>query len=491
MNILKLITIALLGDVTKAHDAVKFRNPTTAIYSPTSFDAFAHQKEERYLQDQRHRIEVNDGVLKVAFSQTYLGGSLKKLNDEQVKNYEQLMTKIAQNLIQANDSVECTWISQGKTRRRIINKERRKKMKKRAKKRYRARNKINRELESSSTDLKGCSDKKTRRMSVKFYFVLNTLSDEATLMKTFDKYYNYMRSSEGRQAVASKMRDMEVCAISATPLKTIPTSIFTNDVPTRSIYPMPHPTLTGYPSNSQVPSQSPSGLQIKFRGISEAYSIKKGKIDVFWNPPIIHSNTESVHYHLFVAHGRFDFTSKLSLSTISEFKEEFKNSANNQYIPLSELSHHHYSISCPHLGDVHTLLLIAESNGQYSLNTVGDEVVVSHVDPHRRDDVEIFGLFVPSEDMSIELEKATTDVLHELTFSSSSGNSLSKEVTDLKSSDYIYGMTIESTTFVRKIEEVKVQSEEEVILMVVHAPLREIFDELNIDGSFSLSNKKK
>ena len=79
---------------------------------------------------------------------------------------------------------------------------------------------------------------------------------------------------------------------------------------------------------------------------------------------------------------------------------------------------------------------------------------------------------------------------HELVFAASSGVALPTEAQNLKVGDYVTGISMELITFIRRIEEVQIQTDEKVALIVRHAPLKEIFDELDLDGSFSLTNKK-
>ena len=66
--------------------------------------------------------------------------------------------------------------------------------------------------------------RKNKEFDNNFYLVLNVIS-HGNLMKKIDKYYSFMKSPEGSRAVTSKMRDIDVCAISATPSKTIPIPI--------------------------------------------------------------------------------------------------------------------------------------------------------------------------------------------------------------------------------------------------------------------------
>ena len=95
----------------------------------------------------------------------------------------------------------------------------------RAKRRKRSRNQFNRNILISNDNsiIQGyakCSVEKNLSLTVNFYLEWNSTLNES-IQDVLHEYVIYMASSEGRLVITSQLRDINICAISAKPLKLI------------------------------------------------------------------------------------------------------------------------------------------------------------------------------------------------------------------------------------------------------------------------------
>lgn len=94
---------------------------------------------------------------------------------------------------------------------------------------------------------------------------------------------------------------------------------------TASKAPSPAPTnMRGSSSPTVLPTTSPTDFLLdRFKGITNAYSLRKSTLDLSWDNSLLSEDT--VSYDVFVARGDYDFASALVKSTIVELIEFFQN----------------------------------------------------------------------------------------------------------------------------------------------------------------------
>ena len=240
---------------------------------------------------------------------------------------------------------------------------------------------------------------------------------------------------------------------------------------------------------SSFPTQSPTNFPLIFSGLQDAYSSKKGEVTVLWQPPdvgeMVISETDLV-YHLFIANSTFNFKMKLANETVLDLIKAFRTEAGLQYVQIQGGSSYNLTISSTDYGETKLLLMIVEMKGLFSKNTEPDEVVISRADSRFKEDIDLIGMFIPTDTIDISLEVASSGMLHTLVFS----GTLSSIAQNLQKGNYITGFTTQMGPFIRRVVEVATTRSDKVVLKVLHALLEDIFDELDFAGTFSVTAKE-
>jgi hypothetical protein len=242
--------------------------------------------------------------------------------------------------------------------------------------------------------------------------------------------------------------------------------------------------MTSSPTISLTITIPPVNSTVEFSGISNAYSMKRGVIEVQWEWSL-QDVDDNVVFDVFVSRGVFDFNRTLSEISVEELIEIFDNETTFQHHEINNGTTRAY-IESTYYDEVHTILVTAQANGVFSSNKNSRQVVVSSMDPHVRDGVNVVGLFVPTAGWTIEVEDAPEGVPHSLSFA----GAVSPQAQSLIAGDYITGLTSQIRPFTRRIVEVIQSTPEIVTLTVVHARIEEIFDELDVNGDLELSGRR-
>lgn len=231
-----------------------------------------------------------------------------------------------------------------------------------------------------------------------------------------------------------------------------------------------------------TPSPTPSPrtyLLDDFKGLSNAYSMKKGEIFVNWDRSFL-EELEGVRFDVFVANGVYNFTSALESVSVENLINIFSLNTTSQYFSVEADSK--IIIETPFYGQNHSLLVKAQYNGEYSTNTKSTVVVASSMDPHIRDEVNVVGVFIPTPRVVITLEVAA-DVPHQLSFI----GPVAPQARDLKVGDIVTGFTSDFDPFTRRIVAITRNTADGVVMTVRNVPLDVIFDALSVDATNEVS----
>jgi len=236
-----------------------------------------------------------------------------------------------------------------------------------------------------------------------------------------------------------------------------------------------------------IPTQSPTNIPLIFYGIQDTYSSKKGEVTVLWEPASTRGmipETELV-YHLFIGNSTYDYKTRLKNETVPGLVNEFRTVAGLNYLQFQGGFSYNTTFYSTDYGETKSLLMIAEIDGVFSTNTEADEVTICRVDPRFKPDIDLIGIFIPTNTIEISLEIAPNGVIHTLVFS----GTLSTIAQNLEAGNLITGFTSEMQPFVRRVVEVVIARAEKVILKVLDVPMEEIFDELDFAGTFSVTTR--
>jgi hypothetical protein len=152
-----------------------------------------------------------------------------------------------------------------------------------------------------------------------------------------------------------------------------------------------------------------------FDGIENAESLNAGKIDIMWDFPSYDGEVpdlETVNYHVFSTVGSYNVSSALENFTIEELISHF----DSEGVDNNSIQHHlvegdvfQSSLITTFLGELHTVFVIAEADGVFSINTMATEIVASSSDPVMKDGVNVVGMFIPTQNLTISIT-ATGDM---------------------------------------------------------------------------------
>ncbi len=253
--------------------------------------------------------------------------------------------------------------------------------------------------------------------------------------------------------------------------------------------PTPSPSMSSSEEPSELPSEGPSEVPtLDFDGIEDAYSFTLGEIDISWDVPYYQDDVaelEGVVYHIFVALGMFDYTSALMDRSVEDLIPQFQDFQTSQYHSVSGATLE-IELNSAYVGELHSLLVVAELDGLFSKNTLTTRIRVSDTSPKLREGVEIKGIFVPSEDLQITLGTPNSiDLPHNLSFA----GSLEQEHLALSVGDNIFGFNSKACNFLRNIVAVEESSNDLLVLSVVMIPLEAAFEELDLEASLPMSHK--
>ncbi len=146
-----------------------------------------------------------------------------------------------------------------------------------------------------------------------------------------------------------------------------------------------------------------------FDGIENAGSLNAGKIDIMWDLPSFAGEVpdlETVNYHVFSTVGSYNVKSALENFTTEELISHFESEGVN-----NNMFQHHlvagdvfeFSVNTTFLGELHTIFVLAEAGGVFSTNSDATEIYASSSDPIMKDGVNIVGVFVPTQNLTITI----------------------------------------------------------------------------------------
>ena len=263
--------------------------------------------------------------------------------------------------------------------------------------------------------------------------------------------------------------------------------------PTKSLAPSRpyHPSIP--PTVSAVPSQAPSQAHVLFDGIDDAGSMYRGVIDISWDFPTYDGeivDLDTVKYHVLSSVGSYDFESTLANTTAEELIFEFEdNSLNDNAMQyhLVEGEAFEFSLNTTFDGELHTILVIAEVDGMYSRNVEPTEIYSTISSPTIKDDVNIVGVFIPTENLDIFVSKTLSTNNSLLEFI----GPVRSEHKNLTLGDFVRGFTSEGDPFFLLVIEVVVSSDQQVILNTDEGRLEDVFDSLDFEASYGVSRPGK
>ena len=115
---------------------------------------------------------------------------------------------------------------------------------------------------------------------------------------------------------------------------------------------------------------------------------------------------ETIHYHVFSTVGSYSVKSALEDFTIQELISHFESEGADNNV----FQHHlvggdtfEFSVNTTFLGELHTVFVIAEADGIFSTNSDATEIYASSSDPIMKDGINIVGMFVPTQDLTITI----------------------------------------------------------------------------------------
>eukprot|EP00985_Skeletonema_marinoi_P007176 scaffold3135_cov181-Skeletonema_marinoi.AAC.1 len=303
---------------------------------------------------------------------------------------------------------------------------------------------------------------------------------------------------------ARELYDGEPTPAPMAPLTPAPTSASGDDAGT--VEPTWSPTTSFLPTSSSLPSSMPSVFPFVFDGIDDAGSFYQGVISILWDfPHYVNGDIvdlESVRYHILSYAGSLDFKSVLESSNytaealISEFEENSWNETNVvQYHLVDNGEEFEFELNTTFYGELHSIIVIAEVDGVYSRNTDGIDVYASEMDPVLKEDVNIVGIFVPTNLLTITINEDNTMIEFD--------GPVRQEHKDLAVGDYVYGISnsssIETGTalgtkneeFLLLVTSVVESSDQRVVLSTKAPKLEDIYDEVDFELAVGMSRPDK
>ena len=244
-------------------------------------------------------------------------------------------------------------------------------------------------------------------------------------------------------------------------------------------------------SRSGVPASVLAGenrLELEdFYGLEDAYSVNTGKIELRWDNRPLLDTFEGISFDVFVALGDFNYTAQFldAKLTVDELVTIFDREPTYQHLEVSGTNK--LTVTTPYLGEVQTILVTARLNDITVSNLRFKQVIVSKVDPSVRDDINVVGLFLPTQRVTIRVENPTLGS-HSDHFVWFEGP-VATEARNLEVGDIVTGLTSDLEPFVRRILKI-VENQPDVVIMSVDVPsLNDIFIALEVDGIFAITNR--
>lgn len=276
-----------------------------------------------------------------------------------------------------------------------------------------------------------------------------------------------------------------------------PTPSPTTQLPTRSpspstsFSPTLHPTASSVPTLSPAPSSTPTTFPFLFDGIDSAGSMYRGAIGFLWDFPTYDNGDivglEFVRYHILSSVGAYDFKSALGNSTPEELIAEFDNNSLNetgiQYHLVNDGEAFEFTLNTTFHGELHTLLVIAEVDGVYSRNTDATDLYASESDPVMKEDVNIVGIFVPTDNLDIIVSPDNTILEFD--------GPVRQEHKDLAVGDYCLGFSTSKEIFMLLVTSIVESSDMRVVFNTEAARVEDIYEEIDFEASFGMSRPEK
>ena len=232
-----------------------------------------------------------------------------------------------------------------------------------------------------------------------------------------------------------------------------------------------------------------------FDGIDDAISLFQGALSIIWDfPHYVNGDIvdlESVRYHILSYAGTFDFKSVLENSNhtaetlISEFEVNSVNETSGiQYHLVDDGEVFKFDLNTTFYGKAHALLVIAEVDGVLSRNANGIEVYASEVDPVVKEDVNIVGIFVPTDRLEVRVSEDNTMLEFD--------GPVRQEHKDLVAGDYVYGISSSpNEEFFLLVTSVIESSDQRVVLSTEVPKLEDVFDEIDFELAVAMSRPEK
>jgi len=208
---------------------------------------------------------------------------------------------------------------------------------------------------------------------------------------------------------------------------------------------------------------------------------------MYWDVPTFHDeipDLESTIYHIFTAVGNFNYQSMLVNTTIDEMIRFFNESESSQYDTVSG-EEFQYVVETEYLNQVHSILVIAESDTVRSKNTIPTVIIASDMEPRMKDGVNVIGIFLPTDHLDIYTN--STDGESTITFS----GALLPDHQSMVTGDIITGITSNADTFMLQVVNVLILSSSKVVLQTSQPKLEDIFQELEFEYSFPASRPNR
>ena len=167
---------------------------------------------------------------------------------------------------------------------------------------------------------------------------------------------------------------------------------------------------------------------------------------------------------------------------IFEFEQGNLNEDETQYHQV-EGDIFDFSLNTTFIGELHTLLVIAEADGVFSKNVEATEVRASFSDPIVKEDINFVGVFVPTELLNISFSPDSNVLEFD--------GPVRLEHKSLVVGDYVVGFTPELDYFCLLVINVVLSSDQKVVLNIDQTRLEDIYDSLNYEASYGISRPNK
>lgn len=231
----------------------------------------------------------------------------------------------------------------------------------------------------------------------------------------------------------------------------------------------------------------PTQFPFLFDGIDNAGSTYRGIINVLWDFPTYDNgdivDLEAVRYHILSYVGSYDFKSAPAQELISEFELNSMNETGIQYHLVDEGETFGFTLNTTFYGELHSLLVLAEVDRVFSRNTDATYLYSSKSDPVMKEDVNIVGIFVPTEHLDI---KFTTDSKI-LEFD----GSIRQEHKNLVVGDYALGFSSSLEIFCLLVTSIIETSDDRVRLSTEAAKVEDVYDYFDFQVSLGMSRPDK